>query len=171
MTEKKNENLKQITENKTLKQQLYLQESEKIKLIKIASSLILDFLKKYKLHHSASVFAPEIGIPDLLSEQELSNIFKIDYNFLSKKESSILGSIILTVSNIISYNKTSSQTQTDFHEEIDMKIKLIDEKYRLINNPTEKIINNKNDERMTIHRNLEQQMKNDMQNEVNYDWL
>ena len=50
-----------------------------------------------------------------------------------------------------------------------MKIKLIDEKYRLINNPTEKIINNKNDERMTIHRNLEQQMKNDMQNEVNYD--
>ena len=146
---------------------MYLQESDKIRLIRISSSLILDYLKKYNLNHTVSVFTPEIGIPDLLSEQELSNLFKINYNFLSKKESSILGCIILTLTNFLKNNKTSSQTQTDFNEEIEMKFKMIDQKYGLKNNLTEKnLIGNENDERMNFQRNLDKQSKIDIQNEV-----
>ncbi len=116
--------------------------------------------------HTTSVFTTEIGIPDLLTEQELSGLLKINYDNLSKRESSILGCVLLTMFNFLSNDKNCTGTQTETNEEMEKKFKLIDQKYG-INEKSSKEMNLKEDEKLKIKRILEKEMKIQLQNEVN----
>ncbi len=102
-----------------------------------------------------------------MTEQELSGLFKINYDNLSKRESSILGCVLLTMLNFLSNKKNCTGTQTEMNEEMEMKFKLIDQKYGINERSSSKEINLKEDEKLKIKRILEKEMKIQLQNEVN----
>jgi hypothetical protein len=146
-------------------------EGDKIFQIKLACSLISDFLKKNNLTYTQSVFLPEIGLQELFSENELMGHFNDKIMNYETSDDSLLINLLKTINKKLQSRKdeqsVSIQTDPEINLDIDEKLRIIDSKY-LSKVDLEKLMPSRlmEERNMKFQKELEARMKNDMLVEV-----
>ena len=126
---------KQSKETNQILKSLSTSDHENVTALRLSLSLITDFLKKYNLNYTLSVFTPECGVNDFYNDSELSHTLKISYdNILNVRENSFLHLMTKKYSQILNGKTTSSASvscQTDNHQltDFDQKMKEVDNKF------------------------------------------
>ena len=86
-----NEKIKSSKETNQILKSLSTSDHDNVKALRLSLSLICDFMKKYNLNYTLSVFTPECGYSDIYNDSELSHSLKISYeNLLNIRENSFL---------------------------------------------------------------------------------
>jgi len=162
-------------ENNAIVKTLSTSDHESVRALRLSLSLITDFMKKYNLNYTLSVFTPECGgVNDLYNDSELSHTLQISFeNILKTRENSFLNLMTkkylqviqgkISYSNNVGCQTDSSNSSTDF----DQRMKDVDKKFAN-NVDLEKLMPAKafEEKMMKFQKECELRMRSDLQNEV-----
>ncbi len=168
--------LKQSREKNQVVKSLSTSDFESAKALRLCLSLISDFLAKYSLNYTMSVFAPEVGVNDTYNDSELSHNLQISYDsVLNTKDNSFLFLMIKKYLQLVNGKTTSSttvgtQTDTNITDDFDKKMKDIDKKFAN-KVDLEKLMPAKafEEKMMKFQKECELRMRSELQNEVIID--